>query len=267
MVEETIYLPNAGELTICTIIRIVPYGAYGTLDEYDNLEGLLHISEISSRWVKNIRDHVREEQKTVLKVLRVDPIKLHIDLSLRRVNDRERRSKLLQWKRENRGKKLLAIAAEKMGMQLEKANDEIGRVLDEDFGGIYLGLEKAVEEGEKVLIKSGISANAAAVLTSIAKSKIKLPQVKISGILELKCNNPDGVLVLKKAFSKAKNLKKPKRTKIGIYLTGPPRYRIEVSAKSYKIAEKLLEKAVNEAVNTIKEAGGEGRFIRARKGA
>ena len=88
-------LPEIGEFVVVTIIRIMPYGAYAALDEYDDVEGLLHISEISSRWVKNIRDHVRERQKVVLKVLRVDSEKRHIDLSLRRVNEREKREKLL----------------------------------------------------------------------------------------------------------------------------------------------------------------------------
>ncbi len=46
-------------------------------------EGLLHVSEISSSWIRNIRDFVREGQKMVLKVLRVDLEKGHIDLSLR----------------------------------------------------------------------------------------------------------------------------------------------------------------------------------------
>ena len=102
--ESEWFLPEAGELVVGTIIRIMPYGAYAALDEYDGAEGLLHISEISSRWVKNIRDHVRERQKAVLKVLRVDREKRHIDLSLRRVNEREKREKLLAWKRELRGR-------------------------------------------------------------------------------------------------------------------------------------------------------------------
>ena len=77
--------PEVGDLVVATVQRIVGYGAYVTLDEYEDKEGLLHISEISSSWVRNIRNHVRERQKVVLQVLRVDAAHGQVDLSLRRV--------------------------------------------------------------------------------------------------------------------------------------------------------------------------------------
>src|SRR4030067_3723450 len=91
--------PEPGDLVLTSVQRITDYGAYVTLDEYEK-EGLLHVSEGSSGWVRNIREFVREGQKTVLKVLRVDPEKRHVDLSLRRVSRRERREKLLASKME-----------------------------------------------------------------------------------------------------------------------------------------------------------------------
>ena len=86
--------PEVGDLVIATIDRITEYGAYVTLDEYGK-EGFLHISEISSSWIRNIKDYIREGQKTVLKVLRVNIERDQIDLSLRRVSKRERIEKLL----------------------------------------------------------------------------------------------------------------------------------------------------------------------------
>ncbi|MEJ2281264.1 MAG: S1 RNA-binding domain-containing protein [Candidatus Bathyarchaeota archaeon] len=81
--------PEVGDLVIATIERITDYGAYVRLDEYDK-EGLLHVSEVASRWVRNIRDYIRENQKMVLKVLRVQADKGQIDLSRRRVTKREK---------------------------------------------------------------------------------------------------------------------------------------------------------------------------------
>ena len=91
--------PEVGDLVIATVKKVTDYGAYVWLDEYDK-EGLLHISEISSSWIRNIRNFVREGQKVILKVLRVDEEKGHIDLSLRRVTKRERIEKRMMWKRE-----------------------------------------------------------------------------------------------------------------------------------------------------------------------
>jgi translation initiation factor 2 subunit 1 len=180
---EDVAFPEVGELVICTVTRISPYGVYVTLDEYEKAEGFLHISEVSSRWVKNIREHVRENQKTVLKVLRIDPAKLHADLSLRRVNDRERKEKLLQWKQENRGKKLLELAAEKMNVTPEEAYEKVGKIIEDSFENIYLGLEKTVEKGESVLTKCGVPPDWASVLAEIAGMKIKAPKIKIEEIL------------------------------------------------------------------------------------
>lgn len=90
--------PDVGDLVIATVVRVTDYGAYVKLDEYGK-EGLLHISEISSSWVRNIRNFVREGQKVVLRVLRVDAEKRHVDLSLRRVTKRQKREKILFWKK------------------------------------------------------------------------------------------------------------------------------------------------------------------------
>ncbi len=255
-------LPEAGELVICTVTRILPYGAYVTLDEYNNVEGLLHISEISSSWVKNIREHVREGQKTVLKVLRVDDAKLHVDLSLRRVSDKERKEKLLQWKQENRGRKLLSLTAEKMGMSPEEAYEKVGKLIEEKFDNIYVGLEKTIESGNETLINCGVAPEWAAALTEIARAKIRPPRVKIRGVLELTTAKPEGVLVLKSVFAKARNLKKPAGSDVKIFTVGAPRYRIEVTAENYKEAEDVLDRAVQTSLKAIKAEGGEGKFTR-----
>jgi translation initiation factor 2 subunit 1 len=91
--------PEVGELVVTSVKDIKGYGAYVTLDEYQNKEGLLHISEISSRWVRNIRNHVRVGQKVVLQVLRVDQSRGQVDLSFRRVTGDERRKKIELWKK------------------------------------------------------------------------------------------------------------------------------------------------------------------------
>lgn len=262
MSAENVMLPEVGELVMCNVTRILPYGAYVTLDEYNKIEGLLHISEISSSWVKNIREHVREGQKTVLKVLRVEDAKLHVDLSLRRVSDKERKEKLLQWKQENRGRKLLGFAAEKMRVTPEEAYEKVGKLIEDKFENIYLGLEKAVESGEEVLIKCGVPSDWASVLTEIAQTKIKIPKVKIRGILELTTTKPEGVTVLKNVFAKARSLKKHEGSDVRIFTIGAPRYRIEVTAGNYKEAEDLLERAVQTSLKAIKAEGGEGKFTR-----
>ena len=260
--SKEIPLPEAGELIVGTAVRIVPYGAYVTLDEYNNIEGFMHISEISSSWIKNIRDHVREGQKTVLKVLRVDSEKSHIDLSLRRVNEKERKEKLLEWKHEIRGRKLLDMVAEKMTTNPQEAYEKVGVILEDYFGSMYSAFEKASDQGVTLLIKAKIPQDWSTAIVEMAKAKVRVPRMKTKGILELVCAKPNGVNIIKEAFAKALDIKKSEKADIKIYVVGAPKYRIEVLGGTYKEAEKLLENAVQITLKTIEAGGGEGKFKR-----
>lgn len=82
--------PEVGELVIATVDSVKDYGAFVKLDEYPDKIGFVHITEISSGWVKYIRDYVREGQKIVCQVMNVTPSKGHVDLSLKRVNDHQK---------------------------------------------------------------------------------------------------------------------------------------------------------------------------------
>ncbi len=50
---------------------------------------------------------------------------------------------------------------------------------------------------------------------------------------------------------------------VEFYYVGSPRYRIEVTAPSYKTAENAMQKAVEGAIAAVKKAGGRGEFHRA----
>src|SRR5712692_9015347 len=128
-------MPEVGDLVVATVTRVEDYGAYVKLDEFSGIEGLVHISEISTTWVRNIREHARQGQKLVLKVLRVSSQRNQIDLSLRRVTGREKSEKMLEWKKERKAEAILTSAADKLKKSAEDAED-IKKVLLDKFGGL-----------------------------------------------------------------------------------------------------------------------------------
>ncbi len=262
MSQKKMKWPEVGDLVIGTVTQIVPYGAYVTLDEYGIKGGLLHVSELSSKWVKNIRDHVREGQKVVLKVMRVDAKRGHVDLSLRRVTERERSTKLLEWKQLRKGMAIVRAASEKMNVDPNKAYKNIGSKIESYYGSLYLGLEEAHEKGKEALLKAGVPERWAEVLSEITKEKIRVPKVKVKGILRISCRKPDGVKRIRRVFKEVMSIEKPEGISLKAYILGAPRYRIEVSAKNYRDAERVLERAVQVALRGIKAAGGEGSFKR-----
>jgi translation initiation factor 2 subunit 1 len=249
--------PEIGELVVATIEEIAGYGAYATLDEYGK-EGLLHISEISSTWVKNIRDFVREKQRVVLKVLRVDTAKGHVDLSLRRVSKWERREKVRSWKKDKRAESLLHDVAETLNMSIEEIDEKAGAPIQEKFGELYKGLEETAKKGTIVLTELGIPEDIANAIGKITKERIRILMVKKTGLLELECAKPDGAVAVRDALLQAQKLKKSKGSEVHIYTISPPSYRIEVLAEDYKRAETLLQKAADAAIQTIEKSGGRG---------
>ncbi|MGD8565063.1 MAG: translation initiation factor IF-2 subunit alpha [Candidatus Bathyarchaeota archaeon] len=252
--------PERGDLVMATVENVLGYGAYVKLDEY-NRKGLLHVSEISSSWIRNIRNFVREKQKLVLKVLRVNMEKEHIDLSLRRVTKRERIEKIRSWKQERKAETLLRSVAEKTGISLEEIYQKAGRPMEQEYG-LYEAFEKAAQDGEETLITIGVPEDLAKTLVEIAEERIQIPSVMVRGIINLTCAKPNGVNVIKESFLTAKRAKKSKAIKFRFYTVASPKYRIEVQAQSYKDAESALQKMAEKVISNVTSAGGHGSFER-----
>ncbi len=251
--------PEPGDLVLASVQRITDYGAYVTLDEYGK-EGLLHVSEVSSGWVRNIRSFVREGQKVVLKVLRVDMAKRHVDLSLRRVSGRERREKVLSSKMDKKAESILRSVAEKLQMPFDDFYAKTNSVIEEKFGGVYEGLEKAAREGPEPLLEAGVPKDMAVALADVAREKIRAPMVKVKGVLELRCMKPNGVVYIKEALGSVQKAEKPRDAKIRVYAVAAPKYAVEVWAEDWKEAEKTLQAVADLAIKTITKAGGSGAF-------
>jgi translation initiation factor 2 subunit 1 len=252
--------PEVGDLVIATVETVTDYGAYVKLDEF-NKRGLLHISEISSSWIRNIRDFVREGQKVVLKVLRVDIEKGHVDLSLRRVTKREKIEKIMSWKRERKAEALLRSVAEKAGLPLDEVYEKAGALLEKEYG-LYEGFEKIAREGVDVLTKMGVSEELASAFVEVAKERIRVPTVKVKGIVELRCMKPNGVKVIKEAFLNAKKAEKTRGVELRFYVVAAPKYCIEVVAENYKHAEAVLQRVAQNVISNVEQAGGQGVFRR-----
>ena len=260
MAERKPQWPEVGDLVIATIESITTYGAYAKLDEYDK-QGLLHVSEISSSWIRNIRDFVREGQKAVLKVIRVDSEKGHIDLSLRRVTKRARIEKIRQWKQDRKADALLRGVAEKIGLPPEEVYDKAGALLEDQYG-LYEGFEKIAKEGAEVLTALGVPEKLAKAFAEVAEERIRVKMVKVKGMLEIRCMAPNGVKVIQDSFLTAKKVEKPKDADVRFYVIAAPKYSVEVSAENYKRAEEILQKVSQGVVTNIVKAGGQGSFRR-----
>lgn len=249
--------PEPGDLVVCTVDQVVDFGAFVTLDEYAGKAGLIHISEVASGWIKYIRDHVREGQKIVCKVLSVDRSRHHIDLSLKDVNEHQRREKIQAWKADQKSWKWLSMAYEGRDEDLARVSD----TLISAYGSLYSALEEAAISGGDALSEEGLTEEDISVIQKLAKDNVKIPTVEISGYVDITSAAPDGVEIIRKALKQAKKLK-DKDVVLDVRYVGAPRYRIHVTAPDYKHAESALRKSAQSAIKYIEQHGGEGTFHR-----
>ncbi len=230
--------PEQSELVVATVKKVMPYGAFLSLDEYEGVEGFVHISQVSTGWVRNIREYLREGQKIVAKVHLLDLQKGQIDLTLKGVSDSDRRRKLEAFQSERKGRKLVEVAGAKLKKSPALAWKEAGEPLLKQFASIAAGLE-AVREGQaNDLLPPGWLDS----LKEILDKELKPKRVSVRAKLALKFVSGDGVEKLKSAL-KAVEKTGDGKTLVKVRYLGAPHYFVDVESADYKAASKALDKA------------------------
>lgn len=75
---------EVGQLLEGTITRLTKFGAFARIE--DDLEGLIHISEISERRIEHPKEVLKEGDSVTLRVIKIEPENHRIGLSIRRVD-------------------------------------------------------------------------------------------------------------------------------------------------------------------------------------
>lgn len=247
-------LPEVGDLVVVTIKDVKNFGATVKLEEYKGKEGFIHIAEVATGWVKHIRDYLREGQRTVCKVLNVESARGYVDLSLKRVNQHQKREKISEWKNEQKSEKLLEIVSNQLKKTVGECEEEFANDLVNQYGTLYAAFEDAAAlEGEWLPEKKGKWKN---VFTKIAKDNVVIPYVKIGGYIESYSLAPDGIDLIKETLGTGM------LPGVTIQYAGAPRYRITVTEKDYKSAEDTLKKSIQAILDSSKKNGVVAEFTR-----
>jgi len=254
--------PEVGELVVCDVREVKGFGVYVRLEQYPGKEGFIHIREVASGWVKYIRKHVREKQKVVCKVLRINPSKNQIDLSLKQVNPHQKREAVQQWKNEQKAENLFQLFAQRMELSPEEAHERYGKKLLDIFGSFYHAFEEVVLNPES-LEEEGFTGSWIEVFQEIANTSVQIPYVSVTGNLKLWCYESEGMNHIKEALAEAKK----DDTSIRIVYIGSPIYKIKVVGLDYPEVEAKLKEASDRALEYMKSKEGFGEFYREDKDA
>ena len=255
--------PEPGELVVGRVDEIEDFGVFVDLLEYDDKRGLCHISEVASGWIKNVRDHVNTDQRVVAKVLDVDKGAQQIDLSIKDVNDHQRKDKIQDWKNEQKADNWMEIA---FGEEIsDEEYSEVANSILTEFASLYDGFEQAAIHGTEALEDVDLTDEQIEAIVETARENVSVPYVTVTGYVDLECPASDGVDVVQEALQAAEgNGGIPEEVDLKVTYVGAPEYRIEVQAPDYKTAEAQLEASAKRATENISEHGGTGQFHRER---
>lgn len=253
-------LPDEGDLVVGKVKEVQNFGAVVELEEYPGKEGFLHIAEVSAGWVKRIRDHVREQARVVCKVLSVDKTRGQVELSLKRVNEHQRRETIQEWKNASKADRLLDQVAERLKKTGDECWTDFGAKLAEKFGTLYGAFENAAGD-DTALSEEGFKGKWIEAFNAVAKENITVPFVNVKGYLKLTCSKPDGVKHLREALAAAAK-SDFEDVEIQVKYLAAPLYLVKVRAPDYKVAEQQLDKATKAAIAAIQKRGGAGEFTK-----
>lgn len=252
-------IPETDDLVICTVKKILPNAVFVTLNEYQNKEGMIHISEIAPGRIRNLRDFVIEGKTIVCKILRIDKEKGHIDLSLRRVPVTLRRKKEEDFKQEEKAEKLLEQLAKENKLSLEEVYQKVGNQIFEKFSSLTSFYYKILENKD-VLKEINTDKKLTDSLIKKIKEKIRLPEVKLKTILKISSKNPEGIKKIKQIFKKTKELVDNKKYKLEIKYISAPNYSLEVTSDNLKNADKIISEVSTFLVTEAKKDGCEAEW-------
>ena len=252
--------PDTGELVICKVLNVdrvyvrVSLEDYGGLPHEENASGMIHIKELSNRWVKNINSIISVGQRVVLSVLRVNEERGYLDLSLRRVNKVQRTKTMSAWRYATKLEGLLKFFAEQNNLTIQDLYEKALWAIIDEFGDLRTAFEEVKEEGIEVLKnipELELSDDLIQALYQLILENVTISKVNINVEFQIQVPNGNGIDIIKEAIASSAKLRKPKGISTKFSYSGAPIYRCELEAKDYPSAENHLTKIKNKMESII----------------
>lgn len=248
--------PDCEEVVMVQVTEIGEMGAYVTLLEYDNIQGMILLSELSRRRIRSIAKLIRVGRNEVVMVLRVDQEKGYIDLSKRRVapedvikcEDRFNKAKAVH--------SVLRHVAATFDKSLESLYISIGWKLYKKYGHAYDAFKLALADSDDDIFEGiEIEAEVRTALVTYIKRRLAPQPVKIRSDIEVTCFTYEGIDAIKEALSEGEKFS-GEGGQVKIKLIAPPMYVMTCMTLDKDLGIDALNKAIEAITNCIKAKGG-----------
>jgi len=241
--------------------RIAEMGAYVHLLEYNNIEGMILLSELSRRRIRSVNKLIRIGKTEPVVVIRVDKEKGYIDLSKRRVASEDVEKCNEQFSKAKAVNSILRHVADLLDYetdeQLEELYTKTAWHFEEKYkkkASAYDAFKNAVQD-PSILDECGLDENTKDVLLKNIQQKLMSQSVKIRSDIEVSCYAYEGIEAVKKALRSGLECSKQDMP-VKINLIAPPLYVVTTSTPERQDGITLLQEAIAKIEETIKKLGG-----------
>lgn len=241
---------------------IAEMGAYVHLLEYNNIEGMILLSELSRRRIRSINKLIRVGKTEPVVVIRVDKEKGYIDLSKRRVSAEDVEKCTERYAKAKAVNSILRHVAELLHYdsddQLEELYQKTAWHFEEKYkkqkASAYDFFKQSVLD-PSILAECGLDEHTKEVLLNNIKRKLTSQAVKIRADVEVACYGYEGIDAVKTAL-KAGLALSTDELPIKINLIAPPLYVMTTSTPEKQDGLKALNDAIEVIKNKITSLGG-----------
>jgi translation initiation factor 2 subunit 1 len=247
--------PEEDDIVLCTVKTVQYHSVFVTMDHYDNKTGMIHISEVSPGRIRNIREFVVEGKKVWCKVLKINHEKGHIDLSLRRVNESQKRIMNDKIKQEQRAEKIIEMLSHERKEDKDKTYTLIATPILKEFEYVHDAFNDAVDD-KLDLATLGYPKELSQALLRLIKEKITPKFYEIGGVISIKTYDEQGIDVVKNALSQAQEVS----DNIDIKYLGGGTYSIKMEMVDVKEAERNLKDALDKCRAAVEAKKGVFEF-------
>ncbi|XP_065211474.1 eukaryotic translation initiation factor 2 subunit 1-like [Planococcus citri] len=253
--------PEIDDVVMVNVRSIEEMGAYVHLLEYNNIEGMILLSELSRRRIRSINKLIRIGKTEPVVVIRVDKEKGYIDLSKRRVSPEDVEKCTDRFSRAKAVNSILRHVAELLKFendaQLEKLYQQTAWLHEDKTkkkSSAYDFFKQAVHD-PSILDECGLTEEMKELLISNIRQKLTSQAVKIRADIEVACYGYEGIDAVKAAL-KCGLLCSTDDIPIKINLIAPPIYVMTTATPEKAEGLKALQTACDEIQKAIQQYNG-----------
>ena len=247
--------PEIESLVMVNVRNIADMGAYVSLLEYNNIEGMILLSELSRRRIRSIHKLIRVGRNEVVMVLRVDQEKGYIDLSKRRVSPEDVATLEDKYNKAKAVHGVLRHLADRKGLYLEELYNKIGWPLYKKYGHAYDAFKLVLADVTDPFAELEIPDAIKDELKSYIRRRLAPQPVKIRADIEVSCFTYEGIDAIREALFAGMNVGGEK-TPIKIKLIAPPIYVLSTTTLEKDSGIELLNSAISIIQDVIIAKGG-----------